>query len=104
MVKLPREIFRNLKLPVMYDKLKHWEKRRVREEYTVKQKGKCYYCKRSLLQKPPVWVLDKKLGRATYPPNFFKHPVHLHHCHRTGLTIGAVHAYCNAVLFEYHGE
>jgi hypothetical protein len=28
----------------------------------------------------------------------------LHHCHQTGLTIGAVHAKCNAVLWQYHGE
>jgi hypothetical protein len=30
--------------------------------------------------------------------------VHLHHSHETGMTIGAVHARCNAVLWQYHGE
>lgn len=32
------------------------------------------------------------------------YPVHLHHDHKTGLTIGAVHAKCNAVLWQYYGE
>ena len=32
------------------------------------------------------------------------HPIHLHHDHDTDLTIGAVHAYCNAILWEYHNE
>lgn len=39
-----------------------------------------------------------------FPPNFFKHPVHLHHDHQTGMTIGAVHNHCNAVLWQYYGE
>ena len=36
--------------------------------------------------------------------NFFKWPVHLHHCHDTGMTTGAVHCYCNAVLWQYPGK
>jgi hypothetical protein len=39
-----------------------------------------------------------------FPELFLKYPVHLHHSHVTGLTIGAVHAYCNAVLWVYHDE
>ena len=39
-----------------------------------------------------------------FPESFFKYPVHLHHSHDTGKTIGAVHAYCNAVLWEYYGQ
>jgi hypothetical protein len=32
------------------------------------------------------------------------HPVHLQHSHVTGLTEGAVHAFCNAVLWQYEGR
>ena len=44
------------------------------------------------------------ITNSLFPPNFFKWPVHLHHSHDTGMTIGAVHARCNAVLWQYHGE
>jgi hypothetical protein len=33
-----------------------------------------------------------------------KSPIHLQHDHDTGLTEGAVHAYCNAVLWQYEGR
>jgi hypothetical protein len=49
-------------------------------------------------------VMSKKINVDLFPPNFFKWPVHLHHDHRTGMTIGAVHCRCNAVLWQYHGE
>jgi hypothetical protein len=41
---------------------------------------------------------------SLFPKNFLKWPVHLHHSHDTGMTIGAVHSYCNAVLWQYHNE
>jgi hypothetical protein len=44
------------------------------------------------------------IDRELFPPGFFNYPVHLHHSHNSGLTIGAVHSYCNAVLWHYHGE
>jgi hypothetical protein len=53
---------------------------------------------------PNIDVLTMPINEKIFPPNFFKYPVHLHHDHNTGMTIGAVHAYCNAVLFQYHGE
>lgn len=49
-------------------------------------------------------VLSKPIDVSLFPENFFRWPVHLHHSHKTGMTIGAVHAYCNAVLWQYHGE
>lgn len=45
-----------------------------------------------------------RLQRKIFPKGFFDRPVHLHHSHDTGLTIGAVHAVCNAVLWIYHRE
>ena len=41
--------------------------------------------------------------KTIFPENFFDHSIHLHHDHDTGMTIGAVHAHCNAVLWEYEG-
>jgi hypothetical protein len=48
--------------------------------------------------------MKKKINARLFPPNFFNWPVHLHHCHVTGLTIGAIHCHCNAVLWQYHGQ
>ena len=91
-------------LPVKYDSLSSYKKRIVREEYVLAQNGKCAHCGEDLSGKPSTSVRKMKVTRSLYPPNFFKWPVHLHHSHETGLTIGAVHAVCNAVLWEYYDE
>ena len=93
-----------MRLPMVYEKL-HWrERREVREEYVKRQGGNCYHCKQPLKGLPLQEVLDMKITKGLFPENFFKYPVHLHHNHTTGMTIGAVHNYCNAVLWEYYGE
>lgn len=93
-----------IELPISYDRA-GWRKRvQAREQYVRQQAGDCWYCKQSLSSDPPKRILDKPVRRSLFPPNFFKHPVHLHHDHKTGMTIGAVHCYCNAVLWQYHGE
>lgn len=88
-------------LPVDYTKLKQWERREVRLQYIEQQKGKCHYCREDL-SKPTS--INKSINKRLFPQGFFNHPVHLHHSHESGLTIGAVHCYCNAYLFQYHGE
>lgn len=93
-----------MELPVNYDKLTPSERRRVREEYVLQQNNTCYYCKESLSNKASEAVRNKKINYKLFPPMFFRWPVHLHHNHNTGMTIGAVHARCNAVLWQYHGE
>ena len=93
-----------MKLPVNYDKL-HWtDRRKVREEYVKQQKGLCKHCGNPLLGAPSQEVVSTRVNKRLFPVNFFKYPVHLHHCHNTGMTIGAVHNKCNAVLWQYHGE
>ena len=92
------------KLPVKYDEL-HWSERRiVREQYIKEQKGLCWHCKNDLMKDPPEFVLKKNINGTLFPKGFFDNPIHLQHDHVTGWTEGAVHAYCNAVLWEYHGK
>jgi len=88
-------------LPVNYDEIDQPERRKVREEYIKRQEGKCCHCGQALDQKAEE---NKEINRNLFPTKFFNHPVHLHHNHDTGMTIGAVHCYCNAVLWQYHGE
>lgn len=93
-----------MKLPVFYKDLNIMQRKEVREEYVKRQAGKCYYCKGLLNEIPAKYIVSKKIDKNLFPNNFFKYPVHLHHDHNTGLTLGAVHCYCNAVLWQYEGE
>ena len=89
------------KLPVNYNKLRWEERAEVRRQYIKEQDNLCYYCKTSLHENPPKYY---NLNLRLFPKGFLENPIHLHHDHNTGLTIGAVHAYCNGVLWQYHGE
>ena len=93
-----------MELPVNYNHLHYTERTVVREVYIKQQNGLCYHCGKPLKGKPSKSVNRKQVKKVLFPPNFFKWPVHLHHSHETGMTIGAVHSYCNAVLWQYHGE
>ena len=94
----------DLTLPAIYEELNWKERKQVREQYITLQEGKCYYCGISLNESPRDDIEMMKVHPELYPPQFFKNPVHLHHSHETGKTIGAVHCKCNAVLWEYLGE
>ena len=93
-----------MELSANYNELHFTERKAVREEYIKQQKGLCYHCGSRLDGEPLDSVKSKPVNKQLFPPNFFKWPVHLHHNHETGMTIGAVHNYCNAVLWQYHGE
>ena len=93
-----------MNLPVKYSTLTWQEKRDVRNEYVKLQENKCMFCLGDLSDSPPQSILSKRINWKLFPPNFLKYPVHLQHCHKTGLTEGAVHAYCNAVLWQYYGR
>jgi hypothetical protein len=93
-----------MKLPIDYTKA-HWSfRKKAREAYVVNQGGKCFHCRNPLDGQPSEAILAKRINLCLFPENFFKFPIHLHHCHNTGMTIGAVHSNCNAVLWQYHGE
>lgn len=89
--------------PMNYTLLSQREKKQVREWYIKDQDGKCYYCKEPLSQEASI-ENRAIVSPALFPKGFFAHPVHLHHNHVTGMTIGAVHCHCNAVLWQYHKE
>jgi len=91
-------------LPVDYTELAPQERRAVRERYIELQDGLCMFCKKSLDMEPPKRVKNKRIDWDLFPPNFLRYPVHLQHNHETGMTEGAVHAYCNAVVWRYHGR
>jgi hypothetical protein len=87
-----------------YENLDFWERRMVRQEYQRLQEGKCAHCKNPLDSKPTNEMLELEIDLSLFPKNFMDWPIHLHHDHNTGMTIGAVHCHCNAVLWQYHGK
>lgn len=88
-------------LPTDYTKLTVKQRRLVREQYILNQKGLCQRCKKPLHIEPVTTYI---INRDLFPSGFFNNPIHLHHNHKTGMTIGAVHAKCNAILWQYFGE
>lgn len=92
------------KLPVMYDKLDWRERREVRQQYITKQDQKCMHCNEYIFGDPAGDILATEVNWDLFPGgvDFLKHPIHLQHNHCTGLTEGAVHARCNAVMWQYH--
>jgi len=104
MVKLVIKEFKPLKLPINYVRATRAMRAQARLQYIEEQDNLCYFCSEDIHKAPPDKILEMPLVRANYPRSFFDHPIHLHHCHETDKTIGATHAYCNAVLFEYYGE
>ena len=92
------------KLPVNYHSV-HWtERKKIREQYIEEQKNLCFYCKEDLYQQPPITILEKKIDWDLFPEGFLKYPIHLQHDHVSGMTEGAIHAYCNAVMWQYEGK
>lgn len=93
-----------MKLPINYNETHFTIRKLVREEYVKLQNNKCYHCNELLTEPASKSVMKKSINTDLFPQGFFNYPVHLHHCHKTGMTIGAVHCHCNAVLWQYHGE
>lgn len=91
-------------LPVDYTKMDSSERRVVREEYVRLQENRCMFCQGSLSNPPPKSILMLEVNWSLFPNGFLKYPIHLQHSHSSGLTEGAVHAYCNAVMWQYYGR
>lgn len=103
-IKFLKHLVNDMELPVNYDEMEHTQRRVVRAEYVKIQGGKCFHCGEMLRDDPSSDVKSKTVNESLFPDTFFTWPVHLHHNHNTGMTIGAEHSYCNAVLWEFHGE
>jgi len=93
-----------INLPAVYDSLSPSQRREIREQYITIQKGKCFYCGESLLVPAPTRIRGKWINSDIFPKGFLTHPIHLQHDHDTGLTEGAVHCHCNAVMWQYEGR
>lgn len=93
-----------MELPTDYTKLKPKQRREVREQYIKDQNNKCMYCDEELDKQPPLNILNKSINWRLFPIGFLQNPIHLQHCHKTNMTEGAIHAYCNAVLWQYEGK
>jgi hypothetical protein len=93
-----------INLPIDYRKLTSQQRKEVREIYIKQQQNLCMYCNCSLSQKAPKEITDIKINWSLFPAYFLRYPIHLQHNHNTGLTEGAVHNYCNAVMWEYEGR
>jgi len=93
-----------MKLPINYGEATPRKRKEVREEYVRIQAGCCWHCGTRLTNQPSAVVRGRKMDYYLFPPAFLDNPIHLHHNHDTGLTIGAVHARCNADLWQYFGE
>ncbi len=90
--------------PVDYTTLTQPERREVRLQYIQEQNNKCFYCKEDLSKEAPKHITDKKINWKLFPRGFMNSPIHLQHNHETGMTEGAVHNYCNAVMWQYEGR
>lgn len=91
-------------LPVNYDKLEKHQRRAVRLQYIEEQQNLCQYCEMPLNEAPDMHVSAADILWDLFPKGFRDSPIHLHHNHNTGMTIGAVHMRCNAYLWIYKGE
>ncbi len=102
--KINTKEFKKLDLPINYDKASWRVKKQARDQYVKEQKGKCQYCGNSLDGDPIKEVKHSVINLSLFPKGFLNNPIHLHHSHGTGMTIGAIHARCNAYLWQYRGE
>ncbi len=91
-------------LPVNYNKLSPHKRKEVRDQYVRDQNNICMYCKCSLSGIPSLDVTSKHIDLSLFPRGFLNSPIHLQHNHSTGMTEGAVHAYCNAVMWQYENR
>lgn len=89
------------KLPQNYYELTQPQRRQIRLQYIQLQNHKCDYCGQYIHKAPNKIVTQYKIDWTKFPYYFRKYPIHLHHDHKTGITEGAVHMYCNAIMWQY---
>lgn len=90
-------------LPLKYDDINIYERKHVRSQYIKEQSGLCFFCQSDLYIDPPESV-KRPIDWSLFPKGFMNYPIHLQHDHTTGMTEGAVHALCNAIMWQYLGK
>jgi hypothetical protein len=93
-----------MNLPINYKEADWQQRKEARLQYGRLQKNLCWHCGCDLNGSARKDIEAKPINKKLFPASMFAYPVHLHHDHDTGLTIGAVHNICNAVLWQYHGK
>ena len=93
-----------MELPINYAEATWQERREARNQYIELQDNLCWFCGCSLTGAPIQKVQEACLNMSLFPKGFLEYPVHLHHDHKTHMTIGAVHSKCNGYLWQYLGE
>ena len=90
-----------IKLPANYRGLNWQARRAVRQQYIQEQNNECFYCGGDLRKEVPTELTDIPIDWSLFPTNFLQYPEHLQHNHKTGMTEGAVHSFCNALMWNY---
>lgn len=93
-----------MKLPTKYNNLTSRQRQKVRELYVHFQHGRCWFCNEKLADDPPDKIKNAWIDWTLFPKGFLNATVHLQHDHTTGMTEGAVHAMCNAYMWQYEGK
>lgn len=101
---MPSKGLAPITLPTHYPSLSREEVAIVRARYAKAQNHLCYACDEPLTGPASELAREHRINWALFPVGFEDYPVHLHHDHHTGMTLGAVHALCNAVLWQFFGE
>lgn len=91
-------------LPINYEESRRDVRNKAKSRYIEVQDNMCYHCGKSLNGLPAKHIEDAHINLLRLFPNAPKNPIHLYHCHKTDMTIGAVHARCHAWLLQYRGE
>lgn len=93
-----------MQLPINYKESSWYIRKAAREQYVKEQNGNCWFCGLPLNGDPREDIKSVFIDTKRFPKAMFDNPIHLHHSHKTGMTVGAVHARCNAYLWQYKGE
>jgi len=86
-----------LELPIKYSSLSGERLSAVKEAYTCLQRERCWLCGNNLWDLPKYIVENPKLMGLCGNQLAEHSPLHLHHDHDTGLTLGVTHAECNII-------
>ena len=88
----------NLELPTKYSSLSGERLSAVKEAYICLQRERCWLCGNNLYELSKYLVDNPKLMPLCGNELAERYPLHLHHDHDTGLTLGVTHAECNIII------